>query len=97
MQSPLRRFICEHQVVPDLTEELIRNIHTYKGDDVRVLYTFSNLDEKCMYSVIESQDRRSVEKLFEALGIQCDSIMDVELQGEGMERIHDFRTGRKAA
>lgn len=97
MSAPLRRFICEHQVVPDLTEELIRDIHAHVDEDLKVLYTFSNLDEKCMYSVVESRDRRTVEKLFESLRIQCDSIMEVEVQGEGMSRIQDLRPGKKAA
>ncbi len=97
MAAPLRRFICEHQVVPDLTEELIRGIHASAHEGLSVLYTFSNLDEKCMYSVIESRDRRSVEKLFESLRVQCDCIMEIEVQGDGTDRIQDFRPGRKAA
>ena len=97
MSAPLRRFICEHQVVPDLTEERIREIHARVDEGLRVLYTFSNLDEKCMYSVIESRDRRSVEKLFESLRVQCDCIMEIEVQGEGTDRIQDLRPGKKAA
>ena len=90
-----KRFICEHQVVPRLDLETIYKLHRPAGE-VSVLYSFSNLDEKCLYTVVESPDRFSVESFFTGMKVPCDSIMEVEVQGEGTDSIQDLRI-RKAA
>lgn len=88
-----KRFICEHQVVPQLTRELLKNLHRTLRQEVNVLYTFSNLTEKCMYTVIESHDRLTVESFFSDMRIPLDSITEVELQGEGRDRLEDLTLG----
>ncbi|HLB25059.1 MAG TPA: hypothetical protein VJM83_01890 [Nitrospirota bacterium] len=92
-----RRFLCEHQVVPDLDLRLIQTMHGASRPGMNLLFSFSNLGEKCMYSVVESPDRLTVESFFSDLRIPCDSIMEVEVLGEGMGNVTDLRTGRKAA
>ena len=94
---PTRRFICEHQVVPELDLNMVRNIHKTTIQGIKVLYTFTNIDQKCMYSVIESHDRLTVEAFFSELRIPCDMITEVEVQGEGRETLQDLREIRRAA
>ncbi len=94
---PSRRFVCEHQIVPNLDMELIHNMHRTLKQEIRVLYTFANLREQTMCSVIESHDRLTVEAFFTSMRIPCDKITEVEVQGEGREKIEDLREARKAA
>jgi hypothetical protein len=86
----LKRFICEHQVVPNLDRGLLKNMHRTLRQEINVLYTFSNLTEKCMYSVIESHDRLTVESFFSDMRIPWDRIVEVDLQGEGREKLEDL-------
>src|SRR5512140_2371571 len=92
-----KRFICEHQAVPDLDIELVKNMHRTLKQEIRVLYTFGNLTDKCMYSVIESNNRLSLEAFFSSMRIPCDKITEVDIQGEGREKVFDLREMRKAA
>jgi hypothetical protein len=91
-----RRFICEHQVVPDLDQVVIRDMHHSTLQGVTVLYTFSNLDEKCMYSVVAAPDRLTVESFMGSLRLPCDSIMEVQVMGEGQDMVLDLRHKRAA-
>lgn len=85
-----KRFICEHQIVPNLDREILKNIHRTLRQEINVLYTFSNLSEKCMYTVIESHDRLTVESFFSDMRIPLDNITEVELQGEGRDKFEDL-------
>ena len=91
-----RRFICEHQVVPDLDQVVIKNMHRLNVQGLSVLYTFSNLDEKCMYSVVSAPDRLTVESFMGSLRLPCDSIMEVQVMGEGKDMLLDLREKRAA-
>ena len=93
---PPKRFLCEHQVFPDLDMNVINRMHGAARKGLRVLYTFSNLDEKCMYSVIEGTGRRAVELFLSELGIPCDTVMEVEAQGQEGQ-VEDLRRQEKAA
>ncbi|MGA2193525.1 MAG: hypothetical protein ABSG42_09160 [Nitrospirota bacterium] len=95
-KRPTRRFICEHQVFPNLAPDKIRNMHTAKKPGLTVLYSFSNIDEKCMYSVLESPDRLTIESFFNDLRIPCDSIMEIEYFAEGFN-MRDMRAMKEAA
>ena len=86
-----KMFICEHQVVPNLSREMLQETHTSAREGVEVLYSFSNIDEKCMYSVIKSPDRLSIEAFFSELRIPCDSIMEVQAFVEGKGIIEDWK------
>jgi len=86
-----KMFICEHQVVPNLNREMLQEIHSSVREGVGVLYSFSNIDEKCMYSVIKSPDRLSIEAFFSELRIPCDSIMEVQAFVEGKGIIEDWK------
>jgi len=94
---PSKRFICEHQVVSDLEVDLIRNMHRTLKQNIKVLHTFANLREGIMYSVIEGNDRLGVEAFLTGMRIPYDKITEVEVQGEGRERIEDLREKIKAA
>jgi hypothetical protein len=94
---PSRRFVCEHQVVPGLDIDRIKNMHKTKRQDIKVLYSFSNLEERCMYTVLESHDRLHVEAFFSDMRIPWDSILEVDVQGEGREEVKDLRGVRRAA
>lgn len=91
-----RRFICEHQVVPDLDQVVIKNMHNASTLGLTVLYSFSNLDEKCMYSVVSAPDRLTVESFLSSLRLPCDSIMEVQVFGEGKDMLMDLRYKRAA-
>ncbi len=91
MENDMRMFICEHQVVQSLSRELLRNMHFSSGEEVEVLYSFSNIEKKCMYSVIKSPDRLSIEAFMSDLRIPCDSIMEVEVFIEGKGDIEDWK------
>ena len=94
---PSRRFVCEHQVVPGLDLERIKNLHRTKRQDIDVLYSFASLEERCMYTVVQSHDRMHVESFFSDMRIPWDSIIEVEIQGEGREEVKDLREIRRAA
>ena len=94
---PTRRFVCEHQVVPGLNLEHVKNLHRTKRQDVNVLYSFSSLEERCMYTVVESHDRLHVESFFSDMRVPWDSIIEVDIQGEGREEVMDRRELRRAA
>lgn len=92
METVMRKmFMCEHQVVPNLSREMQQEIHSYGREGIKVLYSFSNIDEKCMYSVIKSPDRLSIEAFFSELRIPCDSIMEVQVFFEGKGFIEDWK------
>jgi hypothetical protein len=92
METGMRKmFICEHQVVPNLSREMQQEIHSSGREEVEVLYSFSNIDEKCMYSVIKSPDRLSIEAFFSERRIPCDSIMEVEAFFEGKGLVDDWK------
>jgi hypothetical protein len=92
-----RIFICEHEVVPDLDIDLVRNMHRSLKQEIKVLYTFGSLQEKCMYTVIESHDRLTLEVFFSGMRIPWGKITEVDIQGEGREWVQDLREMRKAA
>ncbi len=91
MGSNMRMFISEHQVVSDLNRDLIMKMHSASVKGIEVLYSFSNIEEKCMYTVIKSPDRLSVEAFMSELRIPCDSIMEVEVFIEGKGEIEDWK------
>ncbi len=91
MGNDMRMFISEHQVVSDLSRDLIRKMHFASGKGVEVLYSFSNIEEKRMYTVIKSPDRLSIEAFVSELRIPCDSIMEVEVFIEGKGEIEDWK------
>ncbi len=92
-----RRFICEHQVVPGLDLNRIKDMHKTKRQDINVLYSFASLEERCMYTVVESHDRMHVEAFFSDMRVPWDSIIEVDVQGEGRETVKDLRELRRAA
>lgn len=92
-----KRFICEHQNIPGLDKEMMRNMHRALHQEVRVLYSFANLEEKRMYSVVESHDSLTVESFFRELRIPWDTITEIELQCEGRGEVQDVRKMMKAA
>ena len=91
MEKDMRMFISEHQVVSDISRDLIMKMHSASGKGVEVLYAFSNIGEKCMYSVIKSPDRLSIEAFMSELRIPCDSIMEVEVFVEGKGEPEDWK------
>ncbi len=91
MEKDMRMFISEHQVVPDISRDLIRKMHFASGKGVEVLYSFSNLEEKRMYAVIKSPDRLSIEAFMSELRIPCDSIMEVEVFVEGKGEMEGWK------
>lgn len=92
-----RRFMCEHEVISGLGSELIKNIHRTKRQDIRAIYSFANLQENLLYTVIDTHDRMTLEAFFSDLRIPFNSITEVELQCEGRNDIQDLRKISKAA
>lgn len=92
-----KRFICEHQVLSGLDKGLIDKLHKSLRQDVKVLQSFTNLQENMMYTVIDSHDRLTVESFFSDHRVPWNSITEVELQCEGRSDIQDLRGIRLAA
>jgi len=92
-----KRFICEHHLVPGLDKEMIRNVHRAKNQEVRVLHSFASLEEKRLYSVVESHDSLTVESFFRELRIPWNNITEIELQCEGRGEVQDVHKLLKAA
>jgi len=99
-----KRFICEHRSVPGIEgverlidTNMVRGLHRSKRQDIKVLYSFVNLKDQLMYSVLDAHDRQSVESFFSDMRIPLEGVMEVELQCEGKGNIIDLKAVREAA